>query len=113
MASIDALSAVDTKPDFSLNENEFSSLKAVREVATLEDQRWRELVHAVHSFVADHLDECTFVPRNLKKGPYSRLVELFLSNGVSQLWASDREGYQAGSHFVWPNDQEKWVCPIA
>lgn len=107
MASIDALSRVDNKPDFSLNENDFISLKSVKEVATLEDQRWKELLQAVHLFVTDHLDECTFTPRTLKKGPYSKLLELFLSNGGSQLWASDREGYQRDTHFVWPDDQEK------
>lgn len=107
MASIDALSGAQTKPTFSLSDNDFGTLKSVKEVATLGEQSWKELLHAIHSFVADHLDKCTFTPRNLKKGPYSDLLELFLSNGGTQFWDGDREGYQRGTHFVWPDDQEK------
>jgi len=46
MASIDALSTVSNKPDFSLNDNDFITLKSVREVATLDDHRWK--LQAVH-----------------------------------------------------------------
>ncbi len=107
MASIDALSGGSNKPDFGLNENDFITLKSVKEVATLDDQRWKNLLQAVHSFVGSHLDECAFTPRTLKKGPYSKLLGLFMINGGSQLWDAHREGHQRGDHFVWPQDQER------
>lgn len=107
MASIDALSAVSSKPSFNLNDNDFITLKSVKEVATLDDERFKELLHNVHDFVADHVDECTFTPRNLKKGPYSKLLELFMSNGGSQFWTPGREGYQRATDLVWPDDQDK------
>ena len=107
MASIDALSGLSSKPSFDLSETEFVSLKSVREVATLDDQSWKDLVAAVHSFVGEHVTECMFTPRTLKKGPYKNLLDLFLNEGGAQFWAADREGYQRGNHFVWPADREK------
>lgn len=110
MASIDALvqmAQAPTKPGFNPNEAEFGSLKSIKEVATLDDQRWKELLQAVHSFVADHLEECSFTPRNLTKGPYSDLLQLFLDGGGSNLWDTNRDGFQRGAHFVWPEDKQK------
>ena len=107
MASIDALTEVSRKPSFNLNDNEFISLKSVKEVATLEDQPWKELVQTVHSFIEENIDKCKVTPRSIKKECYSTLVDTFFEEGGSHFWDADRKGYQRASHLVWPDDEEK------
>ena len=106
MASIDALSGVATKPSVSLNENDFTTLKSVKEVITL-DFQWLDLLKVIHSFVAEHIEECKTIPRTLKSDIYKDLVDSFLEDNGQKYWSEERDGFMKATHFAWPVDQEK------
>ncbi|KAI9880231.1 MAG: hypothetical protein M1830_004575 [Pleopsidium flavum] len=107
MTSIDILSGVATKPGFALADNDFATLKSVKEVATLEPQTFKDLLEAIHQFVADNIEECGKTPRSLKKTGYQDLVDSFLSDNAKDFWDEDRTGCNKVTHLVWPDDQEK------
>jgi len=107
MASIDILSGVATKPTFNLVDNDLTTLKSVKEVATLEPQSFKDLLEAIHEFVAENIEECGKTPRSLKKPGYQVLVDSILSENAKDFWDEDRAGCNKATHLVWPDDQEK------
>lgn len=107
MASIDILSDVATKPDFELVDNNFTTLKSVKDVVTLEAQSFKDLQEAAHEFVAENIDECGKTPRTLKKVNYQVLLDSFLGENAKGFWDEDREGCSNATHLVWPDDTEK------
>ncbi len=107
MASIDALSGDLTKPKFELNDNEFTSLKSVKDVATVEPA-WKDLLEAIHDHVAENIEDCSNVPRSLKQETYRTLVDSFLHDHGSKFWTEDREGCAEATHLIWPDDHDKY-----
>ena len=117
MASIDALAkglpapvqGLSSKPDFELEDKEFTTVKSIKAVATLDEAYFNDLCDDVRDYVAENLSVFEETPRSIKSANYRKLLDDFTEKLGNGYWIAGRRDYNPATHFAWPADKEKWV----
>lgn len=117
MASIDALAKglsapvgrPPSKPDFELEDKEFTTVKSVKAVATLCETFFEDLGNDIREYVGRFLLAFEETPRTVRNEKYRQLLDDFMEEDGNGYWVAERPGYVPATDLVWPEDQEKYV----
>ena len=115
MASIDALAkglpmpvqGPPSKPDFELEDKEFTTAKSIRSVATLDERYFNDLSNDIRDYVIKLLPSFEETPRNIRSLNYRKLLDDFMQETGNGYWSAKRQNYNPATHFLWPDDKEK------
>lgn len=116
MASIDALAkglpapvkGPPSKPNFELEDKEFTTVKSVKAVATLSDTFFEDLGNDVREYVVRFLLAFEETPRTIKNAKYRELLDDFMEDEGNGYWRAERPGCVPATDLVWPEDKEKY-----
>lgn len=115
MASIDALAkgllapvqGPPSKPDFELEDKEFTTAKSIRSVATLDEKYFNDLSSDIRDYVIKFLPSFEETPRTVRSPNYRKLVDDFMQETGNDYLNAKRLYYNPATHFLWPDDKEK------
>lgn len=115
MSSIDALAkglpapaeGAPSKPDFELEERDFTTVRSVQAVATLSENVFSDLTEDICEYVLKFLSAFEETPRTIKNTNYRKLLDDFIEGDGYAYWEAGRRNCNPAMHLVWPEDKEK------
>ena len=115
MASIDALAkgqpapskGPPSKPNFELEDKDFTTVKSVKAVATLSDGYFGDLGNDIRDYVVKSLSDFAETPRSIKNAKYRKLLDGFMEECGKGYWTPGRRECNTVTDFIWPVDKER------